>query len=128
MDFYRSKDSAGIKSDLDMKLTSPQRVIAEQGNDVEEVLTEWAEYEALVASKGLSTQTKEQSESVAKTLQQVYLAVGKVITAEEAREIVNDVGVSLLKPLPENFGKDEAARFIENLDNLRKNSPPIKKV
>jgi lambda family phage portal protein len=47
------KDSAGRKSDLQARLTSPQRVIAERGDDIEEVLNEWAEYEALVESKGL---------------------------------------------------------------------------
>ena len=47
------KDSAGRKSDLQARITSPQRVIAERGDDIEEVLNEWAEYEALVESKGL---------------------------------------------------------------------------
>jgi len=117
------KDSAGKRSDLDMKLTSPQRVIAERGDDVEEVLSEWVEYEELLEGKGLKAQSKEQGESVAKTLQQVYLAVGKVITAEEAREIVNAIGGNLTKPLPKNFEKPEAARFVEWLENVRDTSP-----
>ena len=56
-------------------------------------------------------------------MQQVYLAVGKVITAEEAREIVNDIGGNLTKPLPKNFEKPEAARFVEWLENVRDTSP-----
>ena len=47
------KDSAGKKSDLGMKLTSPQRVLAERGLDPEEVLNEWAEYEQMMQAKGL---------------------------------------------------------------------------
>ena len=47
------RDSAGKKSDLGMKLTSPQRVLAERGLDPEEVLNEWAEYEQMMQAKGL---------------------------------------------------------------------------
>lgn len=41
---------------------------------------------------------------VAEVLQKVYLAVGKVITADEAREIVNAAGANLTGPAPAQEG------------------------
>ena len=49
------KDSQGRQNDLQMRITSPQRVMIERGVDPEEILNEWKEYEDLVASAGLSS-------------------------------------------------------------------------
>ena len=47
------KDSKGKQNDLAMRITSPQRVILERGGDPEEILKEWAIYDAMVAKAGL---------------------------------------------------------------------------
>jgi len=45
--------------------------------------------------------TDEAAESLTRQLQQIYLAVGTVITADEAREILNRNGAGLVGPAPE---------------------------
>lgn len=56
----------------------------------------------LAAWRGAGGESK--AESAARVLQQVYLAVGTVISAEEAREIVNEIGgTDLPSTLPESL-------------------------
>jgi hypothetical protein len=42
----------------------------------------------------------ETKRDVAETIQKVYLGVGKVITADEARQIANEAGANLVIPGP----------------------------
>ena len=50
--------------------------------------------------------SSDRNDSLAKTLQQIYLAVGTVITAEEARKIVNENGGDLEASLPDSLKSD----------------------
>ena len=50
--------------------------------------------------------SSDRNDSLAKTLQQIYLAVGTVITAEEARKIVNENGGDLEASLPDLLKPD----------------------
>ena len=47
------KDSKGKQNDLAMRITTPQRVIIEAGGDPDDIIAEWAEYEAKIAAAGL---------------------------------------------------------------------------
>jgi hypothetical protein len=51
--------------------------------------------------------------SIAEMVQKVYLGVGKVITSDEAREIVNGAGANLAIPGPEFSPAAQAARSLE---------------
>jgi len=42
--------------------------------------------------------------SIAEVVQKVYLGVGKVLTVDEARQIVNQAGADLPIPGPDNLG------------------------
>ena len=62
-----------------------------------------ASFDAAAATSGLSSlmpAVGAEQDSVARTLQQIYLAVGSVITQDEAREIANRVGAELPIPAP----------------------------
>ena len=62
-----------------------------------------ASFDAAAATSGLSSlmpAVGAEQDSVARTLQQIYLAVGSVITQDEAREIANRVGANLPIPAP----------------------------
>ncbi len=50
------RDSKADASDLQQKLTSPQRIAARRGVDIEEILDEWAEFEALCKARGITTE------------------------------------------------------------------------
>jgi hypothetical protein len=50
--------------------------------------------------------------SIAEMVQKVYLGVGKVITSDEAREIVNGAGANLAIPGPEFLPPAPAARTL----------------
>jgi HK97 family phage portal protein len=58
------------------------------------------------AGQGYASTSAKRDLDVAEVLQKVYLAVGKVITADEAREIANAAGANLTGSLPAQEGTD----------------------
>ena len=67
-------------------------------DDPDTIMAEIAEDRAKMEALGITM--GDDGESVARTIQQIYLGVGKVITIEEAREIVNKSGGNLPDGLP----------------------------
>ena len=78
---------------------SLETILQERARDVEAFKKAGLPVPGAIASS-------ERSDSLARTLQQSYLAVGTVITAEEARKIVNENGGDLEASLPDLLKPD----------------------
>ena len=107
------KDVAGLEKELAIGATSLSRAVKERlGISLETILEERSRDVEAFKKAGLPVpgviSSSERSDSLARTLQQIYLAVGTVITAEEARKIVNENGGDLEASLPDVLKPDLA--------------------
>ena len=105
------KDVAGLEKELSIGATSLSRAVKERlGISLETILQERARDVEAFKKVGLpvpsALASSDRNDSLAKTLQQIYLAVGTVITAEEARKIVNENGGDLEASLPDLLKPD----------------------
>ena len=103
------REVEGLRAELAIGAISLSRAVKERlGVGLDVIIAERKADAEAFAAAGLPVPAEFGSASddgVARTLQQVYLAVGKVITAEEARQIVNDAGGNLVDALPPGFGE-----------------------
>ena len=103
------KDVEGLRAEIAIGATSLSRAVKERlGVGLDVIIAERKSDAEAFEAAGLPVPAEFGSASddgVARTLQQVYLAVGTVITAEEARDIVNGAGGNLMDALPPGFGK-----------------------
>ena len=105
------KDVAGLEKELAIGATSLSRAVKERlGISLETIIDERARDVEAFKKAGLpvpsAIASSDRSDSIAKTLQQIYLAVGTVITADEARKIVNENGGDLEASLPDVLKPD----------------------
>ena len=105
------KDVAGLEKELAIGATSLSRAVKERlGISLETIIDERARDVEAFKKAGLpvpsAIASSDRSDSIAKTLQQIYLAVGTVITADEARKIVNENGGDLEASLPDVLRPD----------------------
>lgn len=96
------KDIKAAAEEIELGINSRRRVAGDRGRDFAEVVAENAEDQKAMVADAPDGGDKSGGQSPAEAIQKVYLGVGKVVTSDEARQIVNDAtGTNLALPGPD---------------------------
>lgn len=93
-----AREVAATGQKIELGLTSRDAEIRKSGRDPEEVDQERQQSAARAASLGLSAAAESPSDearNITEMIQKIYLGVGKVLTEQEARDILNRAGAGL---------------------------------